>query len=309
MLGDIEQLDLYEDAQTKIKKVSEQYKKRKEFSNEEVYEIYETIDEDVAINYHDMMRQETAAEYDNTIFFILAYIQLKYLYYLDTRHFFKLSYGNLISTGMVVWNKHPAGEPLSLLRSIIDLFVLGMSQMELYESLFHISRQWNSHMNAYSHDLDMYILLLKIRLGHLMKAPALDSQSLDGVTSWIEKGKASWNFFIDCMTMIGQIQHCMMIFKYIEKLDSTEITITTLSKKNLKYSLEDTVEKLKNYITTRFKSNIVEMKREALKEYFSEYFMALGEPFRYSLSFSVIDLFTLSLSERSIIDIVWIIKV
>ena len=109
MPNDIEQLDLYEDAQKKIKKVSAQYKRRRELSDEEVYEIYKTIDKDVAINYHEMMRQETAAEYDNTIFFILSYIQLKYLYYLESRHFFKLSYGDLITTGMVVWNKHPTG--------------------------------------------------------------------------------------------------------------------------------------------------------------------------------------------------------
>ena len=41
-------------------------------------------------------------------------------------------------------------------------------------------------MNAYSADLDTYILLLKIRLGWLMKAPAPDGQSLDGIPSWIE---------------------------------------------------------------------------------------------------------------------------
>lgn len=136
-------------------------------------------------------------------------------------------------------------------------------------------------MNTYSHDLDTYILLLKIRLGHLMKAPALDEHSLDGITSWIENGKASWVFFIDCMTMIGQMQHYLMIFKHIEKFDNVTITITTLSRKNLKYSLEDTVDKLKKYVIARFNSNIVEMNREELKEYLSEYFMALGEPFRY----------------------------
>src|SRR3972149_2617251 len=264
MLDDIEQLDLYEQAQKKIKKISDQYKKRRDLPDEEVYKLYKTIDKDVAINYHEMMQQETATEYDNTVFFIITYIQLKYLHYLNNRQFFKLSYGELIDTGLVVWNKDP----------------MFMTQMELYESLFHISRQWNNHMNGYSSDLDNYILSLKIRLGTLMKANDLSVQILDGSSSWIENGKASWIFFIDCMTMIGQMQHFMMIFRRIEKFDSTTITIMSLSKKNMKYSLEDITEKLKKYIMTRFNSNTVEMNREVLKEYMSENFMALGEPFR-----------------------------
>src|SRR3972149_881135 len=209
MLDDIEQLDLYEQAQKKIKKISDQYKKRRDLPDEEVYKLYKTIDKDVAINYHEMMQQETATEYDNTVFFIITYIQLKYLHYLNN-----------------------------------------------------------------------YILSLKIRLGTLMKANDLSVQILDGSSSWIENGKASWIFFIDCMTMIGQMQHFMMIFRRIEKFDSTTITIMSLSKKNMKYSLEDITEKLKKYIMTRFNSNTVEMNREVLKEYMSENFMALGEPFR-----------------------------